>query len=84
MAKYNSVLQLAVAFRNGMLRNYVLTLDNDSARLRYNGPMDEEGNLPDGRTVDEVNDECAEWYRGKGYRDLQEAHEAAGVPCEWC
>lgn len=76
--KYKNLSELAAAFKAGKLKNYKLILDNDDSRLVYDGSLKGDDNN------DEKNDECANWYRGNGYADLQEACEAAGIPCEWC
>lgn len=84
MLKYKDLTELAAGFAKGELEGYELMVDNDQTMLRYNGPMDEEGNLPDGRFIDEVTDECHEWYQGKGYADILEAIRALGIPANWC
>ena len=82
--KYETLTDLAAAFKRGELAGYTLWLDNDCTGLRYTGPV------PDGLSEDEgyayrdrKTDEAREWYRGNGYGDLGEACDAAGIPNEW-
>lgn len=82
--RYESIAELAKAFKEGELNNYKLVLDNDCSFLTYVGPMNEDWEAPDGRHVDEVNDEAREWFEGKGYADLPDALKAAGIPNGWC
>lgn len=87
--KYESLIQLADAFRSGELNkeHYTLILDNDRSWLDYTGP------LPDGVDAeseaaevwqDEMSAKARKLFRGNGYSDLADACEAAGIPCEWC
>lgn len=85
--KYETLSDLAAAFRRGELTHYKLVLDNDSAWLSYTGPLPEGvGKDTDAAYafMDEKAEECRGWYRGHGYSDLGEACDAAGIPNEWC
>lgn len=87
--KYQNLKEVAAAFQSGELdrEKYTLILDNDDSFLQCTEP------LPDG--IEEGSDEADAWerkqhertmslFRGNGYPDLQDACEAAGIPCEWC
>ena len=79
--KYNSLKELATAFKAGELNGYQLMLDNDWSGLRYIGPIPE-GCNPDSYQ-EKRNDEAREWFQGNGYTDLLDACAAAGISCEW-
>lgn len=87
--KYKNLKQLAAAFASGELdrKQYKLILDNDSSHLSWCGPlpvgMKKDSDAADAY-MDEMDDKAGAMYRGNGYADLQEACEAAGIPCEWC
>lgn len=85
--KYKTVKELAEAFKTGELDRdrYVLILDNDHSF------MDDRAPRPEGITDEEWQDEenkrwkfCQDLFEGNGQYDLQEALEAAGIPCESC
>jgi hypothetical protein len=85
--KYKNLTKLAEAFKSGELKGYKLILDNDNSFLSYVGKLPEgmrRGTEKAEIWLDKKREEADKLYRGNGYSDLQEALEAAGIPCEWC
>jgi len=80
--KYKTLKEPAQAFAEGELKGYYLMVDNDCAFLRYNGAIADGEDESSFR--DEKNDEARQWYEGRGYADLVNALEAAGIPSRWC
>lgn len=87
--RFKDLKALAKAFASGELdkEKYRLVLDNDNSFLTYVGPLPK-GMKKDSEAadvwLDEKDAETLAMFRGNGYADLQEACEAAGIPCEWC
>lgn len=81
MARYNNLMELAEAFRNGQLdaKKYVLRLDNDHSFLDVSD--DFRDGLSD-RHLDRLQDECSTIYNDNSV-DVQELCDAAGIPSEW-
>lgn len=80
MARYNNLIELAEAFRNGQLdaKKYVLRLDNDHSFLDLS---DDFINNFTGRHLDRLRDECGDIYNDNSV-DMQELCDAAGIPSE--
>ena len=84
MAKYKDLKELSDAFKAGELKDWFLTLDNDSTCLDYHGP------LPDGiapksdeaeRFYEQKYDESKELYDGSNDTYiLDQALNLAGIP----
>ncbi len=82
--KYQNLMELAVAFKEGKLKGYTLMLDNDFSSLRYTGSIPEGLNEEEQEAfTDRKTDEASDLYRGNGYVDIDDACEAAGIPAEW-
>lgn len=83
MAKYKNIGELAEAFRCGLLKGWVLMVDNDSTHLSWTG------GIPPTQDADEARDfEDDKYEEGKALWDspdiyiLGQALAAAGIPNE--
>lgn len=83
--KYKNLTAVADAFKSGELSGYKLVLDNDDSFLDWDGKDNphEPGTDAYWEFCDNKRDECRDWYRGNGYRDIDAACAAAGIPTEW-
>ncbi len=85
MAKYKNIMQLAVAFKCGELKGWILLVDNDSTHLDWRGgqPM----HIKDDTNAAE-DFECAKYEESEALWDspdvyiLDQALKAAGIPNE--
>jgi hypothetical protein len=89
MKKYETIAELAAAFKNGELdkKNYKLVLDNDVSYLTYCGPLPddiEKDSDEEYYWLGKKRDEANAMFRGNGYADLLAACRAAGIPADWC
>ena len=87
--KYNTLLDVAKAFKSGELdkNEYTLYVDNDYSFITWCGK------IPDNLEEDSdaawdyemaKREECGKWYKGNGRNDFTLALAAAGIPFELC
>lgn len=86
--KYKNLTEVKAAFDSGELSrdDWYLALDNDYSALKYCGAYPEgiEEDSPEAELFyDKKNDEGRGMYEGKGYYDLKDMADAAGIPAEW-
>jgi len=75
-SKYKDFEEVVAAFKSGELdkTKYVLVLDSNVVKLRYEGDdMDE----------DDAYLHCFRLFRGHP-QDIDKLITALGLPCEWC
>lgn len=84
MAKYKNLKELADAFKTGVLKGWVLMLDNDSSHLNWQGALPK-GVEPDKQNSEDFEEEKYEegqqLYDGSGDTYiLDQALDIAGIP----
>ncbi len=83
MAKYKNIQELAKAFRDGELKDWILLVDNDNTYLEWRG---DNPCMPDtneaGEFEDRKCDEGSKLWDSPLYYILDQALEAAGIPNE--
>lgn len=82
--KYPTYKALAEAFASGELdqKFYKLILDNDSCRLRYWDPADDDNPIEQSKEAKQKDEQCQDWFDGYGWDDLEAVVKELGVPCE--
>ena len=84
MAKYETLTALAIGFRKGdkELKGFKLMLDNDSSHLAWFGDVPDDEDAAEVIYDQKLEEGKNLFSAGRGYEDLEEACEAAGIPCE--
>jgi hypothetical protein len=85
MAKYKTIQELSNAFKAGLLKDWVLMVDNDHTSLEWRGPQPDgvEPDTPAGNDFeDQKYDEAEELWDSPDVYILDQALTAAGIPNE--
>lgn len=83
MAKYKNIQELADAFKAGLLKNWVLMVDNDSTYLDWRGKNPyEPGSVEAENFADAKSDEGERLWDSPEVYILDQALTAAGIPNE--
>ena len=84
MAKYKNIEELAVAFKAGELKGWVLMVDNDNTYLRWEGEQPDWNETPAAAEEfqEKKSDEGEELWDSPDVYILDQALSAAGIPNE--